>query len=70
MESIHVLGGGSRNKLLTELTAERTGLQVDDGEPESSTIGNFAVQLAAEEAGGKTIEQEKLRQWAALLCGK
>lgn len=70
LDRIHVLGGGSRNKLLTELTAERTGLVVDSGEPESSTIGNFAVQLAGSEASGNGIELENLRQWASALCGK
>jgi rhamnulokinase len=70
LERIHVLGGGSRNWLLTELTAQHTGLPVDTGEAESSTIGNFAVQLASSKAGGKTIEPEALREWAALLCEK
>lgn len=67
---IHVLGGGSRNTLLTELTALRTGLPVDTGDAEGSTIGNFAVQLASVEASEKPLELEQLRKWAALLCGK
>jgi rhamnulokinase len=66
---IHVLGGGSRNRLLTELTAQRTGLPVEIGEPESSTVGNFAVQLATIEANGKKIDSESLRWWAALISG-
>lgn len=70
LERIHVLGGGSRNWLLTELTAQHTGLPVETGEAESSTIGNFAVQLASGKAGGNTIEPEALREWAALLCEK
>ena len=65
MDRIHVLGGGSRNKLLTELTAQRTGLPVETGEAESSTIGNFAVQLAASEADGRKLEIGRLRRWAA-----
>ena len=68
IDRIHVLGGGSRNKLLTELTAQRTGLPVETGEPESSTIGNFAVQLAASEAGGQMLDLASLRGWAARLC--
>ena len=67
LKRIHVLGGGSRNKLLTSLTAERTGLPVESGEPESSTIGNLAVQLAASESGGKSIGAEVVRYWAGLL---
>jgi len=67
LERIHILGGASRNKLLTELTATRTGLPVEIGHCESSTIGNFAVQLAASEAGGQPIRPEAVRKWAGLL---
>jgi rhamnulokinase len=69
LDRIHILGGASRNKLLTELTAQRTGLPVEIGEPESSTIGNLAVQLAASEAEGQPIGSESVRKWAARLCG-
>jgi rhamnulokinase len=68
LERIHILGGGSRNKLLTKLTAERTGLPVEAGEPESSTIGNFAVQLAASEGKGKPLNPDAVRKWAGRLC--
>jgi rhamnulokinase len=67
LERIHILGGASRNKLLTELTATRTGLPVEIGHCESSTIGNFAVQLATSEAGGQPISPEAVRKWAGLL---
>jgi rhamnulokinase len=68
LEAIHILGGGSRNKLLTELTALRTGLPVESGQPESSTIGNLAVQLAASDAHAQPLAPEAIRRWAALLC--
>jgi rhamnulokinase len=68
LEGIHILGGGSRNNLLTQLTAERTGLPVESGEPESSTIGNLAVQLAADEANGNPLDQNAVRRWAGHLC--
>jgi rhamnulokinase len=42
-----IVGGGSRNLLLNRLTAERTGLEVVVGASESTTIGNFAIQMAA-----------------------
>lgn len=67
LERIHILGGGSRNKLLTRLTAERTGLPVETGHPESSTIGNLAVQLAAGEAKGEHITPDSVRHWAGQL---
>lgn len=65
---IHILGGGSQNQLLTRLTAERTGLAVEVGHAESSTVGNFAVQLAAAEANGPP-RAETIRQWSQRLCG-
>ena len=68
LERIHILGGASRNQLLTELTAQRTGVPVEIGEPESSTIGNFAVQLAASEADSQPISPDSVRKWAKVLC--
>jgi rhamnulokinase len=68
LDRIHVLGGGSRNKLLLNLTAQRTGMVVEAGEAESSTIGNFAVQLASAHAAGQRLTTESVRQWAAVLC--
>lgn len=47
IHEIYIVGGGSRNLLLNQLTREATGKQVICGEVESSTIGNFAIQLAA-----------------------
>jgi rhamnulokinase len=68
LDRIHILGGASRNKLLTELTERRTHRTVEIGHPESSTIGNFAVQLAASEAGKEPATPEAIRRWAAVLC--
>jgi rhamnulokinase len=67
LDRIHILGGASRNKLLTELTESRTHRPVEIGHPESSTIGNLAIQLAASEAEGQAVTAESIRRWAALL---
>jgi rhamnulokinase len=67
MTSIHLLGGASRNKLLVDLTEKRTGLPVSIGHPESTTIGNFAVQLAAAEGNGEPLSAESIRRWAKVL---
>ncbi len=66
--SIHLLGGASRNKLLVDLTEKHTGLPVTIGHAESTTIGNFAVQLAAAESDGGPVEPEAIRRWAR-ICG-
>ncbi len=68
LERIHMIGGATRNKLLIELTEQRTGLKVEIGETESSTVGNLAVQLAASEGNGDAVTPAAVRQWAALLC--
>jgi rhamnulokinase len=67
-ERIHILGGGSLNQLLNRLTAEKTGLIVERGHVESSTIGNFAIQLASAEAGGHAPTKESIQRWAGSLC--
>jgi rhamnulokinase len=63
-----MLGGASRNQLLIGLTAQRAGLSVEIGHPESSTIGNLAVQLAAAEANGEPLSPVSVRNWARILC--
>jgi rhamnulokinase len=68
LTGIHMLGGANRNKLLVQLTEQRTGLPLEIGETESATIGNLAVQLAASESGGKPIRPEAVREWARCLC--
>jgi rhamnulokinase len=47
IDRLYVVGGGSRNALLNRLTSGRTGLELRTGAPESATIGNFAIQMAA-----------------------
>lgn len=65
---IVILGGGSRNALLRELTVASTGLPVICGEVEGSTIGNFAAQLAAAEAAAGTADfAADTRAWAERL---
>jgi rhamnulokinase len=68
LERIHMIGGATRNKLLVELTEQRTGLKVEIGETESSTVGNLAVQLAASDGNGDAITPAAVRKWAARLC--
>lgn len=65
LKRLSIVGGGSLNQFLNRLTAEATGLDLVCGVPESSTVGNFAVQLAALEDAGRS--RERIAYWAAVL---
>lgn len=45
--AVAITGGGSSHRLLSQLTADATGLQVRCGPVEATALGNGAVQLAA-----------------------
>lgn len=44
IEKLHVIGGGSQNKLLNQLTANSTGIPVVAGPSEATAIGNVMIQ--------------------------
>jgi rhamnulokinase len=44
---IRIIGGGSQNALLNQLTADATGLPVVAGPVEATALGNVAVQMLA-----------------------
>ena len=48
IRAVHIVGGGSQNDLLCQLTANRTGLTVLAGPVEATAIGNVLVQARAQ----------------------
>jgi rhamnulokinase len=53
------VGGGSRNRLLCQLTADATGLPVSAGPSEATAIGNVLIQA---KAFGRIRTLEELRE--------
>jgi rhamnulokinase len=47
IEKLHVIGGGSRNSFLNQLTANATGVTVVAGPAEATAIGNMMLQAKA-----------------------
>ncbi len=46
-DTLHIVGGGSRNALLNQMTADATGLRVLAGPAEASAAGNVVAQMIA-----------------------
>ena len=70
LRRLFIVGGASQNDFLNRLTRQATGLELHRGSPESSTVGNFAVQLATLEAASHSAtgpSAEDIAQWARLF---
>ncbi|HWY02535.1 MAG TPA: FGGY-family carbohydrate kinase [Candidatus Acidoferrum sp.] len=73
LKRLYVVGGGSRNTLLNRLAAKATELEVLPGSAESTTVGNFAIQLAAlggEYADGVGVSAGAVAKWASVLAAQ
>ena len=56
IEQIRVIGGGSKNRLLNQFTADATGRRVLAGPAEAAALGNIAVQILATGSAGSLYE--------------
>jgi rhamnulokinase len=57
---IRVIGGGSKNRLLNQFTADATGRTVLAGPAEATALGNVAIQMLAAGAAGALSEVRAL----------
>ncbi len=62
VEVIHLVGGGSRNELLCQFTADACGLPVVAGPAEATALGNVLVQARA---AGLVAGLEEMRSLVA-----
>jgi rhamnulokinase len=60
VEVVHLVGGGSRNALLCQLTADATGLPVVAGPVEAAALGNALVQARARDLAGDLADMRDL----------
>jgi rhamnulokinase len=56
VEAVHIVGGGSQNTLLCQLTADRTGRPVLAGPTEATALGNVVVQARTAGVVDGTLE--------------
>ena len=56
IEQIRVIGGGSKNRLLNQMTADATGRRVLAGPAEATALGNVALQILATGAASSLKE--------------
>ncbi len=48
LETIHIVGGGTQNELLNQMTADSTGCEVIAGPIEATSAGNLIIQMMAD----------------------
>ena len=60
IKQLQVVGGGSQNDLLSQLTSDRTGLPVMAGPAEATAIGNLMSQASAFGVVGTSLEEQRV----------
>ena len=61
---IQIVGGGSRNRLLNQFTADATGRRVIAGPVEATALGNIAMQMLATGAVSDLAEARRIIEYS------
>jgi rhamnulokinase len=68
LEPIHIVGGGTQNQLLSQLTADATGRPVLTGPVEATAMGNILMQaMALRQIGSLAEARAVVRESAQIL---
>ncbi|EOH87058.1 rhamnulokinase [Enterococcus asini ATCC 700915] len=59
INKLHIVGGGSNNRLLNQLTADACNVTVEAGPGEATAIGNLVVQMVATSGFGDLASARK-----------
>jgi rhamnulokinase len=60
IDELQIVGGGSRNRLLNQFTADATGCTVIAGPVEATALGNIAIQMVATGAAGSLADARRI----------
>lgn len=60
IKRLHIIGGGSRNRMLNQMTADATGVTVIAGPSEATAIGNALVQARTAGMAGSLHEMRRI----------
>jgi rhamnulokinase len=61
---VQIVGGGSRNRLLNQFTADATGRRVLAGPAEATALGNIAMQMLATGAATSLAEARRIIEYS------
>ncbi|HEX9369281.1 MAG TPA: FGGY-family carbohydrate kinase, partial [Vicinamibacterales bacterium] len=61
---VQIVGGGSRNRLLNQFTADATGRTVLAGPAEATALGNIAMQMLATGAVASLAEARRIIEYS------
>ena len=60
LQQLHIVGGGTQNELLNQMTADSTGCEVLTGPIEATGVGNVVVQMMAQGEVSNLAEAREL----------